>query len=74
MPLNWGIAFYERKQMDKAEYIEKTINTAKEILEEKVIQSNDKYVDTLKEIIRFLDNEKDYYRKVDMLTNYKKKI
>lgn len=60
--------------MDKAEYIEKTINTAKEILEEKVIQSNDKYVDTLKEIIKFLDNEKDYYRKVNMLTNHKKKI
>lgn len=60
--------------MDKIEYIEKTINAAKEILEEKVIQSNEKYVDTLKEIIKFLDKEKDYYRKVDMLTNHKKKI
>lgn len=60
--------------MDKIEHIEKTINAVKEILEEKAIQSNNNYVDTLKEVIKFLDNEKDYYRKVNMLTNHKKKI
>ena len=55
--------------MDKIEYIEKTIDTAKEILEEKVIQSNEKYVDTLKEVIEFLNEEKEYYKKVRMLTD-----
>lgn len=53
--------------MDKIEYIEKTIDAAKEILEEKVIQSNEKYVDTLKEVIEFLNEEKEYYKKVRML-------